>query len=323
MNDDFLYHLREQPSAPFATGLRERLDARDTTGGHRPAKRRPRIVLEAIAAVALVAALFTLPAVRASAQSFLSLFRVGTFLGVQVDSQRASELARSIDLEGLLGGRVKSINLPGPPQDVATPELASAAAGYDVRLPSVDAGRITTIGVAGATAVEISGDTTTLRMVMDALRIDDLDVPSGLDGRTITVRVSPIVATRFEGENAAGRYDLELLQAPAPEISLPADVDLDALGEIALRILGLAKSDAHDIAQSVDWHTTVLVPLPPAAEEFRQVPVAGGHGLLVKLARQESPAYMLLWSADGRAYGLKTRGGLTEDQVLAIANSIQ
>ena len=117
-----------------------------------------------------------------------------------------------------------------------------------------------------------------------------------------------------------------MVQALAPEVALPAGVDMAALGEIALRVLGLGAADARSIAQAIDWHTTLLVPIPPMAQSFRQVPVAGGNGLFIEKRPDHDGAptsKMLLWSAAGRAYGITTRGNVTADQLLAMANSVQ
>ena len=115
-----------------------------------------------------------------------------------------------------------------------------------------------------------------------------------------------------------------MLQTLAPEVALPPGVNLAALGEIALRVLGLAPGDAHQIAQAIDWHTTLLVPIPASAASFRQVEVGGGQGLLVeRRVDRGSPSSAILWSSGGRAYAMTSRGNITSDQLIEIANSVQ
>lgn len=323
MDDDFLHVLHEEPSAGLAAGVRARLSGPSPAAPTRPARLLVQSLKMAAAAV-IVAAVLALPSVRASAQSFLALFRVGTFVGVPVDTQRAAELSRELDLEALLGNRVHVVQPSGPPQEVSTIGDASAAAGFDVRVPQAAGLTLMRLAVRGSSHVDVTGDTAALRLIMDALAIDDLEVPAGLDGQVMTVRVSPVVVATFtlEGQGAASGSGVELVQAIAPEVTLGSGVDVAALGEIALRIFGVAPDDAREIASHVDWNTTLLVPLPPGATAFDQVPVRGGDGLLVRMGPEDYPSYTLLWSADGRAYGMKVRGGATAEQVLEVANSI-
>jgi hypothetical protein len=325
MNDDFLYGLRRQPPTAFSAELRDRLNRVEPPA--RTSSRGFTVALKAVAAVALVALALSVPAVRASAQSFLAMFRADTLVGVPVDERRAVDLTRRVDLEGLLGGSVKVLQAPGQPTEFSDPSAASASAGFDLHLPaSLPSGAsITHTSVTGPARLQVTADTAALRVAMDALSIDDLTIPAGLEGQVVTLDISPIVSVRYSVEDA-DRTTIEMLQALSPAVALPAGVDMAALGEIALRVLGLGPADARSIAQAIDWHTTLLVPIPPMAQSFRQVRVGGGNGLFI----EKRPDYdgaatskVLLWSDAGRAYGIMTRGHVTADQLVAIADSVQ
>src|SRR5439155_9466439 len=102
---------------------------------------RPRVrlgpVWVALAAVVAVALLFTSPAVRASAQAFLDLFRVQSFAAVSVDPARIERLrSGSVDLGSLIGKHVQTLRDPGPPRPVSDVAAASAATGLDVVVPA-------------------------------------------------------------------------------------------------------------------------------------------------------------------------------------------
>src|SRR6266513_1871618 len=106
MDDRFLHDARRAPRAEFATGLRARLER---TADERPPRvaRRWAPVASGFVALAVIAALFTLPSVRASAQAFLDLFRVRNFTAITVDAARMRQLENgSIDLKGLLGDHI-------------------------------------------------------------------------------------------------------------------------------------------------------------------------------------------------------------------------
>ena len=91
-------------------------------------------------------------------------------------------------------------------------------------------------------------------------------------------------------------------QARSPEIDLPAGVDLAEIGEVGLRVAGLSADEARQFAEKIDWHTTLLVPVPANAASFREVDVHGTTGLLISIdsARAggpggESAKTIVLW----------------------------
>ena len=106
-------------------------------------------------------------------------------------------------------------------------------------------------------------------------------------------------------------------------MSMPAGMDLPVLGEIGLRILGLARDEAHRLAQAIDWHSTLLVPVPATATSFRQVEVRGARGLVIETTStsERRPVNIVLWSEGGYAFCL--RGQLGTVTLLQMANSVQ
>jgi hypothetical protein len=320
MNDDTLYELRQDPPEPFAAALHARLRANDVQEETVTWGRSVRVLLKPALAVGVCAALFAWPGVRASAQSFLALFRVRTFLAVPVNTARAIELNNKLDVEALVGGQVTVVREPGPPREVGSPELASTEAGFTVRLPHTlpQTATLARLTVNNDTLVQVTGNSERLAQVMEVLGIDDLDPPAGLDGQRVEIAISPTVFASYE---VGGVRNLELVQALVPDVSLPSSVDMAALGEIALRIIGLPKADAHAMAQAIDWHSTLLVPLPPVARNYRQVNVAGEAGLLVEEGTAGSPRSLLLWSTTDRTYAMT--GAMAGDELVTLASSVR
>jgi hypothetical protein len=279
----------------------------------------PRRMFLAVAAAALLAVLLTVPAARASAQSFLSLFRVVNVAAVPVNVERLKQVGSSgIDLPTLIGSQVEVTGDSGPAQVLTSPADAARAAGLDVRLPSVLPPKLVLVRteMKGERAVRVHGDTAKLREVLDALGIDDVVIPAGLDGQDATIRIPPVVRTLF----ANGSSEVLLLQARSPEVSLPAGVDLPALGEIGLRVAGMGRSDAHTMAQAIDWGSTLLVPVPADAAIFRQVTVNGARGLVIESTAQRGPR-AVFWSASGVVYAMT--GRLSTQTLLQMAESVQ
>jgi hypothetical protein len=126
-------------------------------------------------------------------------------------------------------------------------------------------------------------------------------------------------------------HEVTLLQAPSPEMTLPPGLDLTQLGEIGLRIAGLSPADARHFAQTVDWHSTMLVPVPSGASAFREVDVRGHKGLLVSIGSSSAPqsrtrvpraGSQLMWSDGDRVYALLSRN-ISDVEMLQIANAVQ
>lgn len=269
-------------------------------------------------AVALAAAAsFMLPAVRASAQSFLMLFRVVNFAAVPVSPARASALEQ-IDLERLVGDRVQMLRDPGRPLPMTSLDQAADAAGLALRLPAwlppdtvVDQ-----IAVRGERRAVVTADSARLRSLMDALGITDLEVPPGLDGQRLEVSMPPMVMIRYLN----GQRGTRLFQSRTPQVTMPAGVPVAALGEIGLRLLGLEPVEAREFAARIDWNTTLLLPLPPGAAGIRQVEISGNRGIAVIVPGEKLQTGVVLWSNGGRVYGLMSV--LPMSQLLDIANSI-
>jgi hypothetical protein len=327
MNDDFLNVLRRELSPDFAHKLKMRL--REFDVDTREPKRIPRVARWGALAASLVAVVlaFTFPAVRAGAQAFLDLFRVVSFTGVTFDPERLTKLQSSgLDLAHIMGGEIEVLKEPHPPVAFATVEEAGSAAGLHVRTPtSLPTGyELNGVNVAGNGEVRFTANTLNVRLLLDSLAISDVTIPDGIDGKEFRVRVPPMVQVTY---GALGRPAVMLIEARTPEMWFPAGLDVAALGEIGLRILGLSRSEAYLMAQSIDWRTTLLVPVPVNAASFRHVNIQGETALLIQVngADRSTPRLggnaVLLWSHQGVVYQLTS--ALGPDALVNIAQSFQ
>jgi hypothetical protein len=322
MDDKFLHDLRRAPAPEFARRLRASLHAAEMTEEHRFGA--PFTKWAAMAAsVALVSVAFTFPAVRAGAQAFLDLFRVASVRAVAFDPERLSELEQldlsGLDLPAIVGENVEVLAESGSPTSYATLEDAAAAAGHRVLTPAwtPPGWELTTIEVVGENAVRLRVATEPLQAILDGLGIDDVSIPAGFDGQEATIRVPPVVHLEYT-HPAITRAQLQLLQAQSPEVSFPAGIDLAALAEIGLRILGLERDEAYRFAQSVDWRSTLIVPVPAANASFTEVDIAGNEGLLIK-PRDEYGA-LLLWASGDQVFALG--GPLSNPELLEVAQTL-
>ncbi len=336
MSDDFMSTLGEDPRPEFERELRGRLRAIDAERAEADLPRPRRLVpaFAGAAAVFLVAFTFTFEPVRAAAREFLDLFRVQRFAAVKVDPERVAALQKSgLDLRSLVGGQVEVVVKPTEPVAVNSPEAGAVEAGITARQPaSLPPGYAlagASVGRPGEFRVRL--DAAKLRSLAEIAGADEIEVPDHWTGATMDVQVPPVLVTRYAkaGETGPGYV---LLQARRPEIELPEGVDLATLGRLALRVGGMSAEEALAFSQRVDWRSTLLVPVPMARANYREVEVRGRSALLVtsqppatapatdggKRARWSS---LLLWSEGGAVYALQGPGGGLE--ILDMAQSLQ
>jgi hypothetical protein len=319
-NDAWLHALRTDPSPLFKAQLRERLRAQEPTADTQ--RDWPRRALVAAAAVIVVAALISVPGVRASVAQFVSLFRVVNVVAVPVDPNRLDRLkAEDLQIGSLIGEHVQVVQDPGAPVNVASFADAEAAASMTLATPQwlPDNTQVIETAVMGERVMRVTADSLRLQQVMDALGINDLTVPAGLDGHVVNVRVPPVVMIRYDHQN--GRRT-RLFQARTPQLTLPDSIDVQALGEIGLRILGLPPAEATQFAQAIDWHTTLVVPVPPNASSFRQVDIGEHRGVLIQhQPRNQSPTTTIVWSTSERVFALVSIQHVAE--AMAMASSVR
>jgi hypothetical protein len=319
MDDNFLSDLRREPAPGFARRLRTSLQRQEVeTQGRAVGMRTPKWAALA-ASIVLVSIAFTLPSVRAGAQAFLDLFRVVNIAGVSFNAARLNELdLNGLDLPKMVGNEVEVLVEAGEPVAYETLDEAGAAAGLRVLSPAwVPAGwERAEIVVCCEHAVRITANTQVLRVLLDELAIDDIAIPTGLDGQTLTVRIAPVVTTSYR----FGQRVVQLSQSRSPEVSFPAGLDLPVLAEIGLRIIGLDRDEAFRVAQSVDWRSTLIVPVPAAEATFREVNVAGRDGLMI-VPEGRPGNLVLLWASGDQVFGLT--GVLPPGELLEMAQTLQ
>ncbi len=326
MSDEFLDRLREEPPAGLRERVRRRLRRIEEEPLPVPLWRRLTPLLATALLVALAVGSFSIPSVRAAARSFLDSFRVRRFAAVPVDPARFDKLeARGLDLKTLFGKNVEVLEEPGQPEPVDSLETAADLAGIPVSLPRDlphDA-RLDQIRVGGHGHLLATFSAAQLQELLDALEIQDVEVPLELDGTTVEIETPRPVFVLFR----RGTDTIRLVQSRAPEVALPEAIDLERLGEIGLRLAGMSPEEARMFAGQVDWGSTLLVPVPVGGSTFRQVDVGETKGLLITfLDRKEEGRSrgqwrsLLLWSAGERVFGLEARGQGIE--VLKMAESM-
>jgi hypothetical protein len=95
------------------------------------------------------------------------------------------------------------------------------------------------------------------------------------------------------------------------------------IAELALQFAGMTPEDASAFSATVDWTSTLVVPMPARASTNQQVSVDGVTGTLITRRGGDGvpPQFMLMWVKNGIVYMLSGFG--TADEAVALGNTIQ
>lgn len=300
--------------------------------------RRYRYAWVAAGAIAILAVAMLFPQVRAIGSSFLGLFRVEQFTILQFDPEELEErLGSSSNFEYLLAEDVV-VEEFGEMQAAADAAEASNLAGFTVRLPAAAHGN-ELLKVQPGAKISMQVDLPKMQALLNEIGGTDLQLPSELDGAEVSMELPVAVVAAFgncevspemireAGVDPDGPIPdlsecITLTQFPSPEISAPPGLDIAGIGEVFLQLLGMTPEEAAQFSQSVDWTTTLVIPIPRSGTEYQDVFVDGVEGtLIMQSQRSEFPHYLLVWIKEGVVYGLTGPG--TADSALEIANSLE
>ena len=297
-------------------------------------------------AALVIALILAFPATRALAGELLNLFRVQRVTVVQVDFTGLEQLDDETgpDISELFADSVTINDEPGDAVNVATVDEASQLAGFNVRAPQgMTPSRIS---VMDGASFSLTIDRDRAQALLDEAGRSDLVIPKEVDGADVSVTIPssvslaygtcPEPSTESEAERerqremgtSGTRAELYadciiLAQIPSPEVSAPASLDIAKLAQIGFELTGMSPEEAAEFTSTVDWTSTLVVPIPRNAASNQQVNVDGVTGALIERPDDgdDAPRFVLFWVKDGIVY---TIGGLGGDaqQALEIANSL-
>ncbi len=310
--------------------------------------RRLAPVWGAVVALALVGVFFSFPPARGWARQVLAMLRVQKIAVVPVDLTTFD--GRNDNGAAKMIGQMISDNVvvtmkPGEPQLAASADEASQLAGFKVRLLSTRADG-PKIRVQGEQAFYMTLNRDRLQAILQEVGRPDLALPDSVDGATIAVHIPRTVFATYghcrnpEQRKGEAQADTEpqapasepndcvfLAQTPSPTVSVPPTLnsrpELQQVAEAGLQLAGMSADEARAFSESVDWTSTLVVPLPRHAASYQAVEVDGVPGTLIDMparGRRQQMAYTLLWVKNGIIYTLAGPG--SPDRAVPLAESL-
>jgi len=291
------------------------------------------------AVVLLLVLVLAFPGTRALAGELLNLFRVQQVRVVSVDFTGLEQLTGDGSLGNqftdLISSAVDVRQEPGDPAAAGSVAEASQMAGFNVRIP--EGMEPSQIYVTDAAAFSLTIDRSRAQALLNEAGRSDLVLPESVDGAEVSVEVPKSVSVSFgtcpkPGTEVSGnteqsttqrRYPdcLIFAQIPTPSVNAPADLDIEALARIGLEFTGMSPEEAAAFTGTVDWTSTLLVPIPRSAAIHEQVSVDGVTGTLIERRSQENPQFALLWVKDGIIYTISGLG-MNSQQAIDMANAL-
>ncbi len=299
--------------------------------------KRLRPLWASVIVITILAVGLAFPSVRVIANNFLGLFRVERITVVPVDeNQLANRLGSSKQMENLFSETV-SYQGGGDLQKVQDRQEASSLANLEVRLPSALPEPAQLLVQPGG-SISMVIDVRQLRAIMKEVDLDNVNIPDSVDGETVSIEVPNLVIglygdchdptadqSQVDPDVAPISYApncKEFVQIQSPTVNAPPDLDINQLGQALLQVLGMSPEDAAQFAASVDWTTTLILPVPSANTTYQEVTVDGVPGTLIVQGNLNDPYhYMLVWVKNGVIYGLS--GSDDPQAALELANSLQ
>jgi hypothetical protein len=300
---------------------------------------RLRPVWAAAGLLAVLVACFSFAPARSWAQRVLAMLRVQKIAVVPIDTQ-ALEGVQAGNETGKMIGQFISDNIvvtehSGQPQIAADAPQANQLAGFQVRLLAArsDAPKIT---VQGEQGFQMTLNQERLQGILDEFGRSDLQLPSSIDGALVAVHIPKSVMAIYgqcpqpgkdNSQNPPKVSDLTgcvtLLQVPSPTVSVPPELNVQQLATLALQAAGMSAQDAQAFCETVDWTSTLVLPIPRDAGSYETTNVDGVQGTLITLRGwgQGMPGYSLLWVKSGIIYSLNGFG--SAEQAVPLADSLE
>jgi hypothetical protein len=286
---------------------------------------RFRTAWAALVILAMIALSLSIPQVRVIANSFLGLFRVEQIeavgVGIRMDNLPNELETRFTALDNVIADQITVDHEVAPVlvQDIAD---ASQLAGFQARMPTRPQGD-TVIYYQDASTVRLVIDRERWQILLDGMGYDDFILPESADGEEIKFNLPKAVIVGIGdcqyneiNEVKPGSPETKnctiLMQSDIPTIDAPAGIDINQAGQILLQALGMSEADAEAFSKTVNWATTLVVPVPSDIE-YRHITIEGEDAIFLEDRYDGGKGvYTLLWVKDGLLHALIGDGTLTD-----------
>jgi hypothetical protein len=281
-----------------------------------------------ISAAIVLALMVSFAPVQTWGQRILQMLRIQKVAVVPVNLAALTETGNREQqqlLARLISDNVVVTMNPGQPERVPSADAASRLAGFPVRTFN-NTGSAGRISVSNEAAFHMTLDRDRMQAVLDQAGRSDIQIPASADGSTVAVHVPRLVREQYGNCSESQAHGsaapqppasadqtnqpcMTFIQVPSPTVSVPPDLNLAPLAEAGLQIAGLSADEARAFTQTVDWSSTLVLPVPQSGS-YRSVSVDGTNGTLIEVPPRGnfSGHYSLVWLKNGIIYSVDGSG---------------
>jgi len=341
------------PAAAYARFANQFAADREPKGwiqGLLAARWRPAWGLAVVALI--VGVLVSLNPVRSWAQRVLAMLRVQKIQVVTIDPTTLMSGSEPDSRPYKLFNQFVADNVvvtmdPGEPDVVSNLSTAAQLAGYPIRVIG-SLGSPHRVEVNGETAFQLTINRDRVATLLDEIGRSDIPIPESANGALIAVHIPKAVISMYgdcpvrrghvasssqsraealaerKTERVANMKDTNctyLIQAPSPIVSVPPDLNMSDIAQAALELAGMSPAEARSFCQTVDWSSTLVVPIPRNSGSYETVTVDGVEGTLITETLAQGNRYSLLWIKNGVIHSLAGHGNSSD--ALSLAASLR
>ena len=304
------------------------------------------------AAAVVVAILVGVSPVRTWAQRVLAMLRVEKIAVVTIDpttlmsgSEPDSRPYKLINQ--FIADNVVVTMDPGRPDIVSSVTQAARLTGYPIRTIG-SLGAPQSIEVNGETAFQMTINRDRIETLLEEVGRSDIRIPESEDGALVAVHIPRTVISMYGDCPVRHRHAISdtqsqaeapaerkmermanmkssnctyLIQGPSPTVSVPPALNMSEIAEAALELAGMSPAEAHSFCHTVDWSSTMVVPIPRNTSSYETVSVDGVEGTLITETLSQGNRYSLLWIRNGVIHSLAGHGNSSD--ALALAASLR
>jgi anti-sigma factor RsiW len=149
-------------------------------------------------------------------------------------------------------------------------------------------------------------------------------IPADRDSLEVNATLKPGVALSYTN----GKQSMVVVQAQSPEVDVPADVNLNRIGEVGLQLFGMSQADAQRFSKSIDWSSTLVLPVPANMAAVQEISLRGTTGYVITTKDQPAgskgprgPQTTVMWQENGLLYAVS--GDFNRTMLVRVAESLQ
>ncbi len=250
--------------------------------------------------------------VRAFISEALNIFRVENVKSLQISYSDMEEIRMlleqkegEVDLENF--GKITTEGFSV--QELTLEKASSTRAPALLLPPGADEGNIE-IQLTQPGIVAFTMNVGNVNAALKSLGSDKL-LPDRLDGKTFTAHF----AAQAEYLYHEGESFIFVMQAQAPELAVPAEVNVDELYECLAELPILPEDMKRQIRTIQDWKNTIYLPV---LGEPQEITLRGSQGFI---SEKRDKGWMLVWYENGTIFSAE--GNTGKEDLIQFAESLR